>query len=98
MVSEGHNSSSLVRKSKLLGILAHLLILVSIILLIQNPSNGTYEFSIYSALPLAFWAQLIISIIIGFIVLMILCGSLPQIWAENRPSQSVKKERGKHVG
>ena len=40
----------------------------------------------------------IVSIIIGFIVLMILCGSLPQIWAENRPSQSVKKERGKHVG
>lgn len=40
----------------------------------------------------------IVSIIIGFIVLMILCGSLPQIWAENRPSQSAKKERVKHVG
>ena len=40
----------------------------------------------------------IVSIIIGFIVLMILCGSLPQIWAENHTSQSAKKERVKHVG
>lgn len=39
----------------------------------------------------------IVSIIIGFIVLMILCGSLPQIWAENHPARVTKKEGG-HVG
>lgn len=40
----------------------------------------------------------IVSIIIGFIVLMILCGSLPQIWAENHPTRSARKEKGMYVG
>lgn len=71
VVSDGHNSSSLIRTSKILAIVAYTLILISIILLNQNPSDGTYEFSIYSSLPLAFWAQLIISIIIGFILISI---------------------------
>lgn len=40
----------------------------------------------------------IVSIIIGFIVLMILCGTLPQIWAENHPTRSAKKGVSTHVG
>ena len=40
----------------------------------------------------------IVSIIIGFIVLMILCGSLPQIWAENHPARSAGKGEGTYVG
>jgi len=35
----------------------------------RAPSDGTYEFSIYSSLPLTFWTSLIISILIGFIIL-----------------------------
>lgn len=40
----------------------------------------------------------IVSIIIGFIVLMILCGSLPQIWSEMHSSQRQKGGNRSYVG
>ncbi len=63
-------------------------------------SIGLAALQVGAATCSGLWAfpGLIVSIIIGFIVLMILCGSAAAHWAENRPSQSVKKERGKHVG
>ena len=70
-VSIGHNSSSFIRLVKLLAIVAYTSLLISIFLLILNPSNGDYEFSLYSSLPLAFWALIVISIIIGFILISI---------------------------
>lgn len=39
----------------------------------------------------------IVSIIIGFIVLMILCGNLPQIWAETKGSLHRKGKVATHV-
>ena len=40
----------------------------------------------------------IVSIIIGFIVLMILCSSLPQIWSELHVSRQKKEGEQPHVG
>jgi hypothetical protein len=63
------------RVAKILITLSFVLITLSLLVIAANPSNGSYEFSIYSAYPWYFWASVLSSIIIGQVLILSRCYS-----------------------